>query len=224
MRLSIVIPTYNSENFIKKTLDEVSIFQKEYGDSLEIIIVDDGSSDRTFQVVKEYFSEVDINVKLIQLFRNRGQASALIAGLEEAKGDYVITIDDDLEYIPSEITVMIDEIERTKLDVILGIPKADNRNLLRKMGSLLQKKMNVLIFGNQNIRHSSFRIMTGVFVNTLLTYRTKNPTLGNMIFKLTRRVGNVNVATGTSLRNSNYSFFALVGQFLEISKTIQCFQ
>ena len=214
MNLSIIVPTYNSRNFISKTLDEFMKFSSMYDEELELIIVDDGSIDGTFEVIKDYFSTINFNLKLIQLFRNKGQACALIAGLEEAEGRYVVTIDDDLEYDPSEIKSMVDNIKETKLDVVLGVPKRDKRSLVRKAGSHLQKKMNVLIFGNQNIRHSSFRVMTGSFAKTLLSYRTSNPTIGNMIFKLTRRVGNLQVKTGTSLRGSNYSFFALVGQFL----------
>jgi len=100
MLISIVIPCYNEEKNINRTFDGLlSLFKAESYD-YEIIAVDDGSKDKTWDVIKEY-SQKDSHIKGINLMTNFGQSCAYMAGFDAAKGDYVITISADLE-IPLE--------------------------------------------------------------------------------------------------------------------------
>jgi glycosyltransferase involved in cell wall biosynthesis len=100
MLISIVIPCYNEEKNINRTFDGLlSLFKSESYD-YEIIAVNDGSKDKTWDVIKEY-SQKDSHIKGINLMTNFGQSCAYMAGFDAAKGDYVITISADLE-IPLE--------------------------------------------------------------------------------------------------------------------------
>ncbi|MHB1190810.1 MAG: glycosyltransferase, partial [Armatimonadota bacterium] len=103
MLVSIVIPTYNSSKFIEKTIAAIDEYAASASHDVELIIVDDGSRDSTFSTLTDIAGSCKVPMVLVQLFRNRGQFHALMAGLHHAKGDYVATLDDDLEYSPDQI-------------------------------------------------------------------------------------------------------------------------
>jgi len=155
-----------------------------------------------------------INSTLIQLYRNEGQARAIIAGLHEAKGDYIATMDDDLEYSPFDIDLLISKLNSKNLDVVIGKPHDDNRAMIRRLGSNIHNKINSLISKQKNIHLKCFRVMTKEFNSNLIKYKTHNPMVGSMILKTTQRVENIDVKTYPSKRKSNYTFVKLVGQFL----------
>jgi glycosyltransferase involved in cell wall biosynthesis len=100
MLISIVIPCYNEEKNINRTFDSLLTLFKSESYDYEIIAVNDGSKDKTWDVIKEY-SQKDPHIKGINLMTNFGQSCAYMAGFDVAKGDYVITVSADLE-IPLE--------------------------------------------------------------------------------------------------------------------------
>lgn len=128
MKLSIVIPVYNEEDNISHIISAInaSINFSNY----EIIFVDDGSSDKTCEVIK---NQQNHNIKLIEFQRNFGQTSAMAAGIEYAEGDYIATIDGDLQNDPSDIPMMIGLLEENNVDVVAG------RRTKRKDGWILRK-------------------------------------------------------------------------------------
>ncbi len=111
--LSVVIPVYNERDTIEKILERVqkTSFQK------EIIIVDDGSSDGTREILKNGYED---SCKVIFHERNRGKGAALQTGFNHVTGDIVIIQDADLEYDPADYAKLIDPIIRGKADVVFG--------------------------------------------------------------------------------------------------------
>lgn len=119
MKISIVIPIYNEETSIGPLVEEIeSVMNKEYIKDYEIIIVDDGSNDKTFEVVKLLHKKLK-NIKGIRFNRNFGKSSALSAGFETATGDIIITLDGDLQDNPSEIPKFLKEIGKG-YDLVVG--------------------------------------------------------------------------------------------------------
>jgi len=116
--ISIIIPVYNEAENIKelflKIEDVLNKIQKTY----EVIFVDDGSTDKTFDVLKE-LSERNNKLKAIQFRRNFGKSAALSAGLERARGDLIITMDGDLQDNPEEIPNFLEKIQEG-YDLIVG--------------------------------------------------------------------------------------------------------
>ncbi len=128
MYLSIVIPVYNEEQNIKPLIEE--IHKSISGFSFEVIFVDDGSSDRTVEEIRNIKQG---NVKLVRFARNFGQTSAMAAGIEAAEGEYLAFLDGDLQNDPSDIPMMIKKLQDEGLDMVAG------RRAKRKDGMLLRK-------------------------------------------------------------------------------------
>ncbi|MCE5214152.1 MAG: glycosyltransferase family 2 protein [Methanobacterium sp.] len=117
MKISLVIPMYNEEENVAKTLEEVTNVLKKF-DDFEIIVVDDGSTDNTYQLTYELISS-DSRIKLLKHPVNMGMGRALRTGFEKAEGDVIITIDADLSYDPSFIPKLIDELDEPT-DIVIG--------------------------------------------------------------------------------------------------------
>lgn len=115
-QLSVIVPAFNEENTIHNILD--TLIQSLSGD-YEILVVDDGSSDRTAKIVQEHVIQYPA-IRLIQHSRNQGKTAALISGFAASEGDIVIVQDADLEYDPSEISAVISPIQENKADVVYG--------------------------------------------------------------------------------------------------------
>ncbi|HLR38214.1 MAG TPA: glycosyltransferase family 2 protein [Chitinophagaceae bacterium] len=115
MKLSIVITLYNEEDNIKPLLARVkeSVVDCDY----ELVLVDDGSSDKTIPLVKKYAYE---QVKLVELNKNYGQTTAMSAGIREAKGKYIVTLDGDLQNDPKDIPMLLEKAEKEDWDVVAG--------------------------------------------------------------------------------------------------------
>lgn len=116
MKLSIIIPVYNEEKTIVEILDRV---KKEVisGVEKEIIVVDDGSTDSTRQKLKNIKSN---DFKILFHEKNRGKGAAVITGIQNSTGDYIIIQDADLEYHPKFIKELIKPILEKKADVVYG--------------------------------------------------------------------------------------------------------
>ena len=123
MKISVVIPVYNE-------IDSISQLYKELNDVLsafnwyEIFFIDDGSSDGSDKEIKKII-ETDSKVNLIQFHRNYGKSAALAEGFKYADGDYVITMDSDLQDDPREISNLIKELEKG-YDLVSGWKKDHN--------------------------------------------------------------------------------------------------
>ncbi len=146
MKLSLVIPVMDEEDNIKPLLAKVAEDLKEI--EHEVILVDDGSTDRTVEKIKELARE---NTKLIVFNRNYGQTTAMAAGINEAKGDLIATIDGDLQNDPSDIPMMIKILEEQEWDVVAG------RRANRQDGMFLRKIPS-------KIANSIIRRTTGVYL------------------------------------------------------------
>lgn len=115
INLSIIIPIYNEEKTILDVLKKTTILEKNC--DLELIIVNDGSSDNSKQIIennKIFYS------KFINLEKNLGKGKAVIEGLKRCSGDYVIIQDADLEYDPKDIILFLDKIKDSNYDLVMG--------------------------------------------------------------------------------------------------------
>lgn len=131
MKLSVVVTVYNEEKNV------IPLCQKEYealeGIDYELILVDDGSSDKTVANAKSVANE---RTKILIFNKNYGQSTAMSAGIDAAQGEYIVTMDGDLQNDPADIPSMMAKLEEEEVDVVAGV-RANRKDgwVLRKFPS-----------------------------------------------------------------------------------------
>ena len=138
MDVSIVIPLYNESESLTELNEWINNSFISSGFSYEIIYIDDGSDDQSWNIIEDIAKENN-NVKGISFSRNFGKSQALRVGFYESKGDYVATLDADLQDSPEEIPIMIDKLIKNNLDLISGWKK-------KRYDSYFFKKIPSLFF------------------------------------------------------------------------------
>jgi polyisoprenyl-phosphate glycosyltransferase len=156
IKLSIVIPVYNAANSIELVVKAIFNTLKQY--SLEVILVNDFSNDDSWEVIQKIIIK-NSNVIGINLLRNFGQQNATMAGIKQSTGDFIITLDDDLQHPPEEITKLVDTILENNYELVFGIYKSKKHNLIRNLGSIAVGRLINRIVSSK-VKTSSFRIMT----------------------------------------------------------------
>lgn len=157
-KISVVIPAYNEEEIIAQTLDRViSVLENNNYSDYELIIVNDGSSDSTFNILDQY-SSGNKRIKIVNFSRNFGHEAATTAGLKYATGDYTFIIDADLQDPPELFPEMIAKMEETDSDVVYGVRKS------RKGESFLKKASSKGFYRTFNMLSDiKFPVDTGDF-------------------------------------------------------------
>lgn len=131
MNISVVIPLLNEKESLTELHDWIAKVMQSNHFSYEIIFIDDGSTDGSWNVI-EHLSQKDSNVKGIRFFRNFGKSQALHAGFERAKGDVVITMDADLQDNPEEIPELYNMITKDHYDLVSGWKKKRYDSVISK--------------------------------------------------------------------------------------------
>jgi glycosyltransferase involved in cell wall biosynthesis len=117
--LSVVVPVFNEEPNLRALYREVTDVLTRWGRPYELILVDDGSSDRSFELLAE-LQATDPRLRVIQFRRNFGQTAAFAAGFAAARGRLIVTSDGDLQNDPADIPAMVERLEREELDIVAG--------------------------------------------------------------------------------------------------------
>lgn len=148
MKVSIIIPAYNAEKFIRKSLD--SVVNQVYK-NLEIIIIDDASNDDTKKIIKEYADKDDRIIPFYQS-KNKGVSSARNIGLKAATGDYVVFVDSDDELTFDAIRRMVDMADKYNSDFIDSYHLLYIQKKNGKLVSFTEKKMpkEIQVYGSLN--------------------------------------------------------------------------
>jgi glycosyltransferase involved in cell wall biosynthesis len=117
-KYSIVVPFHNEEDNVTVLYARLKQVMEQVGESFELVLVDDGSNDRTYKLLEE-IAAVDSRVLVVKLRRNFGQTSALAAGFDHASGEYILAMDGDLQHDPNEIPNFLEKLEEG-YDVVSG--------------------------------------------------------------------------------------------------------
>ena len=157
MILSIVIPAYNEGRTIHLILNKVKDVILPQGVEKEIIIINDFSKDNTEEAIIKYKSEnSDLNIQYYKHEVNKGKGAALHTGIKEAKGDYIIIQDADLEYDPEEYNVLLKPILNGNADVVYG-------------SRFIGGKPHRILFFWHSIGNKVLTTMSNMFTNLNLT-------------------------------------------------------
>src|SRR5256714_2799927 len=133
-KYSVVIPLHNEQENVTDLYDRLKAVMESAGESFEIVFVDDGSGDDTFHLLRQ-IAAVDSRVTVVRLRRNFGQTSALAAGFDHARGEYIIAMDGDLQHDPADIPLFLEKIS-DGYDIVSGWRRRRIDNLwLRRIPS-----------------------------------------------------------------------------------------
>ena len=200
--LSIVVPLYNSAETLPRLLAELSALEIAGGH--EIILVNDGSRDATEAVAHRTLPTVTVPVTFLSLSRNFGEHNAVLAGLRASTGDFVITMDDDLQNPPSEVQKLLLVAQREKRDIVYSVYESKQHPGWRNLGSWFTNFIaNWAIDKPKGLYLSSFRCLSRFLVDEVAKSSNPRPYIDGLIFQVTQNVGIVSVrhearAGGTS--------------------------
>jgi len=172
--ISVVVPAFNEEECLPLLFERLTTVMASLGNPFEIVVVDDGSSDRTFEVIAKAAREGH-PVRGLRLSRNFGQHIAASAGLADAKGDRVVVIGADLQDPPEAIPQLFEEMDRGGWDVVYGLRSRYPGSPLRKIFSntfywVLSRMVSLHI----DPRQTFVRVMSRRFVNAFLQLHEVN--------------------------------------------------
>jgi len=170
-QISVVIPVYRSESLLSDTVRELITTLE--GSSFEIVLVDDGSPDHSWETIKR-LCESDSRVKGLRLYKNHGQHRAVVAGMSHASGEWIVTMDDDGQNPPTEIKTLLDAADGH--DVVFGRFRSKRSHGLRRLGTRAIRRINVKVFGMPEDFHvSNFRLIHRDVAERILSDRTAFP-------------------------------------------------
>jgi len=155
---SVVIPVYNSEKTLAELTERLTVTLSKISGDYEIILIDDCSSDESWNILKELYQKND-KLKIIHLQKNFGQHNAILCGLNYANGNYIITLDDDLQHPPEEIPKLIKKIQEG-YSVVYGKYKIKHHSRLENFFS---KRFQMFI-------HWILEIPPSTFISSLTIY------------------------------------------------------
>lgn len=154
--LSVVVPVYNSEQMLPELIERLKQVLEPLTGALEVILVNDGSKDNSWQVI-EKLSEKHRGVLGLNLMRNYGQHNALLAGIIHAQNEWIVTIDDDLQNPPEEIPKLLDALDEG-YDVVYGQPINPEHSLWRRLSSkILKLSLHLVLGAEMGAKSSAFR-------------------------------------------------------------------
>lgn len=207
---SVVIPVYNSATVIAETVSQVRAFFLSQGHRYEIILVNDGSVDGSWNIVSGLAKSLP-DVVGINLLKNYGQHNANLCGFREARGDYVITMDDDLQNPPVEIGKLI-EAARQGHDLVIGRFESKRHPFMRRFGSRIVGWLNRKAFGvKEHLVLSNFRIIRRDVVNRVCLDKSVAPYIPGLVLKYSARRCNVPVQHNVRVHGtSTYTFRKLL--------------
>lgn len=216
---SIVIPCYKSTEALKKVIELIKDeFDKNGIDKYEVILVNDGSPDNgcTSTFLKKLYDH-NQKVIVIELAKNVGQHNATICGMGYAKGEFIISLDDDMQTHPQEIFKLINELDE-ETDIVYGYYKDKKHSLIRNLFSKINHYTTKIIIGKPlHIKTSSFWIVRSFVKDCVIEYTGKDCFLSGLFIRTTSRIKSVPVKHyEREFGSSNYTLKTLMKLYLRM--------
>ncbi len=213
--ISVVIPVYRAATILPKLHQRLVAALLSCTDNYEIIFVEDCGGDRSWEVIQK-IAQADIHVKGIKLSRNFGQHAATICGINESVGDWIITIDDDLEHPPEYIPDLYEKALH-KYDVVYGIYPKRTHAIWRNITSNIARWLFKKAIPSLNDDYTSFRCIKKDVASVLKRFDSPFPFVDGYLSWITNNYATVLVSHGNRGAGvSNYNFRRLVTHTVNI--------
>ena len=214
--VSVVVPVFRSEGTLREVCQRLVAVLETKAPGFEIILVEDCGGDRSWQVIQEIV-ETDSRVRGVRLSRNYGQHNALLCGIRAARGDVIVTIDDDLQNPPEEIPKLLDKLA-AGFDVVYGAPEREQHGFLRDRASQITKIALQNAMGAKNARHvSAFRAFRTALRDAFERYQSPFVSIDVLLTWGTTRFAHIKVRHDPrTVGASNYTVRKLVTHALNM--------
>jgi glycosyltransferase involved in cell wall biosynthesis len=216
LSISVVTPVYNGEASVVELCRRLGDILPQVSTQYEVILVNDGSRDRSWEVISE-LSLHSATVRGLNLMRNYGQHNALLCGIRAAKYDVIVTIDDDLQHPPEEIPQLLARLQQG-FDVVYGAPKAEQNGLMRALASRITRLALSGAVGSDVAKNvSAFRVFPTELREAFAAYESPFVSIDVLLTWATTRFGVTTVAfQPRHSGSSNYTFTKLVRHALDM--------
>jgi undecaprenyl-phosphate 4-deoxy-4-formamido-L-arabinose transferase len=223
--LSIVIPVYRSAPILPKLAEAVAAEMQAEGltGKFELILVNDCSPDDSWQVIRQLAEQYPF-IKGLTLRRNVGQHNAIMAGLHQVSGEYVVLMDDDLQHPPSAIADILKALEQGH-DVCYTRYLNRQHAAWKKLGSWFNDRMATLLLGKpKGLYLSSFKGMRREIADEVIQYDGPYTYIDGLILDVTRSITTVDIEHQARFEGeSNYTFGKLVSLWMKMATSFSVF-
>ncbi|MCR5032994.1 MAG: glycosyltransferase family 2 protein [Lachnospiraceae bacterium] len=211
MKISFCIPCYRSAKTITKVVEEIDATMAKLPHTYEIILVNDCSPDDTFAVIRQ-LADTHENITGVNLAKNFGQHSALMAGFRFCTGDVTICLDDDGQTPASEAPKLIEKLEEG-YDVVYAKYDHKKHSLFRNFGTAMNEGMTHVMLGKpKELYVSSYFIARSFVVKEMLRYENSYPYVIGLVLRTTNKIANVSVNhRAREVGTSGYTLKKLLG-------------
>jgi glycosyltransferase involved in cell wall biosynthesis len=217
--ISVIIPAYRSAESLPPLIEELARVLPTLTGAYEVIIVNDGSPDgeQTWTAIRALAARYAW-VQGINMMRNYGQHNALLCGIRSARHDLIVTMDDDLQHPPSEISKLLARLREADLDVVYGTPEHEQHGLFRDMASQVTKLALQSSMGVDIARQvSAFRVFRTPLREAFASYRSPYVSIDVLLTWGTTRFGAVSTRHDErTIGKSGYTFGKLVRHALNM--------
>ena len=190
--VSFVIPLFQSADTIADLVRDLEGFQIEGG--YEIVLVNDGSSDKTSEVCRELVARARVPITLVEHARNFGEHNAVLTGWRHARGDYLVNLDDDGQNPPGEAVRLWQHARAHGLDVVFGHYTQKQHAAWRNLGSWFTNKMtDWAVDKPTGFYLSSFRCVSAFVAKEVVSYAGPYPYIDGLLLQVTQRIGSIEV-------------------------------
>ena len=214
--LSIVVPVYNGASSVPNLVEALSKLEVPGG--LEIVLVNDCSPDNSLEVCHRLVAEQAVPLTVVNLARNFGEHNAVMAGLAQARGAYIITMDDDLQNPPEEVVRLWDYAKSNNYDVVYTYYAKKKHAAWRNLGSRFTNWCaDTLIDKPKGLYLSSFRCVSAFTARQVVAHTGPFPYIDGLIMQVTQNIGRLEVThLARAEGRSNYTIRRLVRLFLSM--------
>ncbi len=217
VKYSVVIPTYNSAFFIADTVNQIGVELNKTGAPFEIVIIDDSSIDNTWNEIKRLKAETNYNIQGARLARNFGQHRSTLCGFEKAKGELIITMDDDLESNPKKIQDLLNKQSATDSDVVYAHYTNIRRGIIRTFMFWVYRIFAKAAEGQDRVNGSSFRVVKKWLAKRAIQNASSFAFIDELFVWNTDKIQFVDIKHQIGLRGkSNYSTMNLVNTSTQV--------
>lgn len=220
LKYSVVIPVYRAEHTIAPLTARIVNFFREQNYSFEIIYVYDCGPDNSWAVLKQLQAKYPQYVVPIKLSRNFGQHNAIICGFKHAQGDFIITMDEDLQHQPEDIALLITEQKIKDYDIVYGKYNELNHSSFRNITSVVLKKILDLSIPDLHPDYTAFRLIKSKVAKVTLQMNNSYTFLDGYLSWVTTHASSTIVSHEERLAGkSSYTISKLINHTINIFVT-----